>query len=134
MQVAKFLPVGPLVHTPSVAASIKNSGPQGKALEWLDNQPPASVLYIAFGTMANIPAPLVLELARGLELSGVRFLWVLRLSDSVLDVSTVLPPGFLVRHPHSAAGSKLTPNFPLLRRKNFSLIQPNKQNNFAEVG
>lgn len=94
-KVAKFLPIGPLVHIPSYSASSKTGGCQSRALEWLDKQPASSVLYVAFGTMANIPAPLIFELARGLELSGVPFLWVVRHSNPNTDLSKIFPPGFM---------------------------------------
>ncbi|CAM6100950.1 unnamed protein product [Calypogeia fissa] len=51
---------------------------KSKVLEWLDSQTVASVVYVALGTMANVLLPLIHELASGLELSGVPFLWVLR--------------------------------------------------------
>ncbi|GJN24847.1 hypothetical protein PR202_gb12615 [Eleusine coracana subsp. coracana] len=47
-------------------------------MQWLDAQPRRSVLYVALGSEAPVTAAHVRELARGLELSGVRFLWALR--------------------------------------------------------
>ncbi|TVU05304.1 hypothetical protein EJB05_48462, partial [Eragrostis curvula] len=46
--------------------------------DWLDAQPARSVLYVAFGSEAPLTPAHVRELARGLELAGVRFLWALR--------------------------------------------------------
>ncbi|KAF3433708.1 hypothetical protein FNV43_RR24811 [Rhamnella rubrinervis] len=54
-----------------------------KCLEWLDTQEPNSVLYVSFGTtisMADHDQQLK-ELALGLELSGVKFIWVCRDAD-----------------------------------------------------
>ncbi|CAN6209624.1 unnamed protein product [Urochloa humidicola] len=47
-------------------------------VRWLDEQPGRSVVYVALGSEAPVTAGHVRELARGLELSGARFLWALR--------------------------------------------------------
>ncbi|CAN6197523.1 unnamed protein product [Urochloa humidicola] len=47
-------------------------------MRWLDAQPAGSVLYVAFGSEAPLSRELVTEVAHGLELAGVRFLWALR--------------------------------------------------------
>ena len=71
--------------------------------EWLDAQPDSSVLYISFGTIFSPQAEQVLELAHGLEASGQRFLWIIRLPDvphimvskqpTKEEISAILPPG-----------------------------------------
>lgn len=60
---------------------------------WLDEQPPNSVIYIAFGTLANLEEHEVHAIAGGLELSKHSFLWALR-EDTVSGVPNPLPPGF----------------------------------------
>nr|GMC74396.1 UDP-glycosyltransferase 90A1-like [Ipomoea batatas] len=45
-------------------------------IQWLDHNSP--VLYVAFGTQAEISAEQLKEIAEGLERSGVKFLWVIR--------------------------------------------------------
>ncbi|KAL6656718.1 hypothetical protein ACP70R_004498 [Stipagrostis hirtigluma subsp. patula] len=68
------------------------------ALEWLDEQPPGSVLYVALGSEAPVTAEGVRELAIGLELSGVRFLWALRRpSSAAAGTPPLLPDGFEAR-------------------------------------
>nr|XP_034579867.1 putative UDP-rhamnose:rhamnosyltransferase 1 [Setaria viridis] len=47
-------------------------------VRWLDAQPERSVIYVAFGSEAPLTPALVREIAQGLELAGVRFLWALR--------------------------------------------------------
>ncbi|KAH0783119.1 hypothetical protein KY290_002717 [Solanum tuberosum] len=47
-------------------------------LEWLNKQPPSSVLYISFGTTTSFSDREIKELAMGLELSKQKFIWVLR--------------------------------------------------------
>ncbi|XP_062186440.1 UDP-glycosyltransferase 91C1-like [Phragmites australis] len=64
-------------------------------MQWLDEQPRRSVIYVALGSEAPVTADHVRELAHGLDLSGVRFLWALR--QPVGHVGAVLPDGFEAR-------------------------------------
>ncbi|MQM20077.1 hypothetical protein Taro_053091 [Colocasia esculenta] len=58
---------------------------------WLDAQEePASVVYVSFGSMADLSAEQVEELAWGLTATGKRFLWVVRASEE-----GKLPEGFV---------------------------------------
>ena len=49
-----------------------------KCIEWLDLHGPDSVLYISFGSQNTIGLSQMMELAIGLEDSGVSFIWVIR--------------------------------------------------------
>lgn len=79
----KLFAVGPLCPT----AVVRSGGTGGGAprrhecLEWLDKQPPASVVYVSFGSTTSISDEQVRELALGLRRSGQRFVWVLRDAD-----------------------------------------------------
>ncbi|XP_027336070.1 hydroquinone glucosyltransferase-like [Abrus precatorius] len=96
----KVYPVGPITQK----GSNKDAD---ECLRWLDNQPPSSVLYVSFGSGGTLSQDQTNELALGLELSGQRFLWVLRApsnSVSAAYLETVnedplqfLPNGFLER-------------------------------------
>ncbi|KAK4421939.1 UDP-glycosyltransferase 86A1 [Sesamum alatum] len=55
--------------------------------QWLNSEPPASVLYISFGSIFQINKQEIVEIAHGLLLSHVNFIWVLRTTDA-------LPIGF----------------------------------------
>ncbi|TVU39012.1 hypothetical protein EJB05_12413, partial [Eragrostis curvula] len=75
-----------------------------ECVQWLDTQPPASVVLLCFGSAGYFTAPQAHEVARGLERSGHRFLWVLRsppgpgehlATDANFD--ELLPEGFLER-------------------------------------
>uniref|UniRef100_A0A1D1XQB8 Glycosyltransferase n=1 Tax=Anthurium amnicola TaxID=1678845 RepID=A0A1D1XQB8_9ARAE len=66
-------PLNPVVPAPS--------GPRHQCMEWLDRQPPGSVVYVAFGTTSSMPREQIVELAAGLERSRQRFLWVFRDAD-----------------------------------------------------
>ena len=48
------------------------------SLSWLDARSPSSVLFVSFGSMATISVEQMQEFARGLEMSGHAFLWVMR--------------------------------------------------------
>ncbi|PUZ69045.1 hypothetical protein GQ55_2G077300 [Panicum hallii var. hallii] len=59
-------------------------------IKWLDKQPPKSVLYVSFGSLASLDPNEFLEVAWGLATSGHPFLWVVR-PDSVRGLDG---PGF----------------------------------------
>ena len=90
--------VGPLIRVAGPPAS------RSQLLDWLDEQPVKSVLYISFGSLGVLSAQQITELAWGLELSRQKFMWVLRppskkdasadRGDNALDY---LPDGFLER-------------------------------------
>ncbi|XP_031270203.1 putative UDP-rhamnose:rhamnosyltransferase 1 [Pistacia vera] len=58
--------------------------------EWLDKQKAGSVVYVALGSEINPSQEDLTELARGLELSGLPFLWCLRRQHNPVE----LPDGF----------------------------------------
>ncbi|KAF8378327.1 hypothetical protein HHK36_029666 [Tetracentron sinense] len=52
-----------------------------KCLKWLGTKPPNSVIYVSFGSMAELTATQTEELAMGLKGSCKHFLWVLKESE-----------------------------------------------------
>ncbi|KAF5463143.1 hypothetical protein F2P56_019082 [Juglans regia] len=67
-------------------------------VEWLDKREKGSVVFIAFGSEVQPSQQDFIELALGIEQSGLPFFWVLRKqSDSVAGDSVELPEGFEVR-------------------------------------
>ncbi|KAI5059697.1 hypothetical protein GOP47_0026016 [Adiantum capillus-veneris] len=60
------------------AHETKGNSSKEQCLLWLDTQAESSVIYVAFGTVANLSAKDVEELALGLEASGNPFLWAIR--------------------------------------------------------
>ncbi|XP_062206779.1 anthocyanidin 5,3-O-glucosyltransferase-like [Phragmites australis] len=96
--------VGPLV-----AAGTSEAGESERhaCLAWLDAQPDRSVVFLCFGSVGAFSVTQLKEIARGLETSGHRFLWVVRspLQDPSKfieprpepDLEELLPDGFLKR-------------------------------------
>ncbi|MCO5567472.1 hypothetical protein L7F22_021164 [Adiantum nelumboides] len=95
----KVIPVGPLLPSCVFDESRKTRAPVSRAggaeddicLQWLQKQEPSSVVYISFGSMAELPKEQIHELAWGLEASGKPFLWVVR-----GESASFLPSGFNV--------------------------------------
>uniref|UniRef100_A0A0E0EBN6 Glycosyltransferase n=1 Tax=Oryza meridionalis TaxID=40149 RepID=A0A0E0EBN6_9ORYZ len=94
----RLYPIGPVLDLEAKPSS------NARCVRWLDAQPPASVLFLCFGSMGWFDAAKAREVAAGLERSGHRFLWVLRgppaagavyPTDASLD--ELLPEGFLER-------------------------------------
>ncbi|CAN6278101.1 unnamed protein product [Urochloa humidicola] len=100
-------PVGPFVRSCSDEDTAASSA---ACLEWLDRQPTGSVVYVSFGSAGALSVEQTAELAAGLEDSGHRFLWVVRMpslddgvnnnfagTNSKDDPLAWLPEGFLER-------------------------------------
>ncbi|CAN6286474.1 unnamed protein product [Urochloa humidicola] len=97
------IPAGVLLQPePDLACGgdISRSGVRSEVLQWLDGQPPKSVIYVALGSEAPLTANNLRELALGLELAGVRFLWAFRKPAGVSTApgtdaaGELLPAGF----------------------------------------
>ncbi|KAM3198183.1 hypothetical protein ACQJBY_073354 [Aegilops geniculata] len=96
--------IGPLIRMDA------SDVPRAACLDWLDRQPPKSVIFVSFGSGGSLPTEQMHELALGLELSGQRFLWVVRSpsdegalhanyydAESKKDPLAYLPAGFVER-------------------------------------
>uniref|UniRef100_A0ACD5VTJ9 Uncharacterized protein n=1 Tax=Avena sativa TaxID=4498 RepID=A0ACD5VTJ9_AVESA len=86
--------IGPLVLPGQTAGS---AGGRHACLEWLDAQPERIVVFLCFGSLGTFSAAQLGEVARGLQKSGHRFLWVVRNPPEQKDesVEPALPEGFL---------------------------------------
>lgn len=62
--------------------------------EWLKTKSSGSVLYVSFGSLAKIDERVILEIAEGLLLSEVSFIWVLRPGIVSYDDDEILTVGF----------------------------------------
>ncbi|PKI71672.1 gallate 1-beta-glucosyltransferase-like [Punica granatum] len=90
--------VGPLFKNPK-APNANVRGDFMKAddcISWLDSKPPASVVYVSFGSVVYLKQDQWDEIAFGLLNSGLNFLWVMKPphKDSGYQLLT-LPEGFL---------------------------------------
>ncbi|CAL1393070.1 unnamed protein product [Linum trigynum] len=52
-----------------------------QCMDWLDNKPTGSVIYVSFGSMASLGLEQMEELSHGLKNSNHYFLWVVRASE-----------------------------------------------------
>ncbi|KAJ4977684.1 hypothetical protein NE237_008464 [Protea cynaroides] len=64
--------------------------------KWLDERKPHTVVFVGFGSECKLSKEQVYEIAHGLELSGLPFLWTLRKPMWAVEDSEALPPGFKV--------------------------------------
>lgn len=95
-----YYPIGPIIQAKS-----RSKQNESKCITWLENQPPKSVLFISFGSGGTLSHEQLNEIAFGLELSGHKFLWVVRVPNDVSssayfvgqkdDPLEYLPHGFL---------------------------------------
>ncbi|XP_057466487.1 beta-D-glucosyl crocetin beta-1,6-glucosyltransferase-like [Actinidia eriantha] len=70
----------------------------GGIIEWLKKKEKGSTVFVSFGTEYFLSQHEMEEIALGLELSGVNFIWVLRFPmGSNTSVERALPLGFLER-------------------------------------
>ncbi|KAJ0982725.1 hypothetical protein J5N97_010980 [Dioscorea zingiberensis] len=89
------LPLGLLAPAPPTKDQVEVDVEKHKEIfAWLDGQRERSVVYVAFGSEATLSVELLHELALGLELSNLPFLWVLRKPLGLGDGVEVLPLGF----------------------------------------
>ncbi|KAK6122958.1 hypothetical protein DH2020_043302 [Rehmannia glutinosa] len=99
----KIVPTGPLI----THANYQESGEYSEIMDWLSQKSKFSTLYISFGSENYLSKEQMQEMAKGLELSGVNFIWVVRspigseisieetLSEELLD--KIKQKGIIVR-------------------------------------
>ncbi|GLT79682.1 hypothetical protein SLA2020_511620 [Shorea laevis] len=68
--------------------------PWSVIFDWLDRQKPKSVVFVGFRSECKLSKETVHEIAYGLELSGLPFLWALRKPNWAVDDLDALPLGF----------------------------------------
>ncbi|XP_010466433.1 PREDICTED: UDP-glycosyltransferase 71B2-like [Camelina sativa] len=102
----------PPVYTVGPVMNLKINSPtsaddkQSEILQWLDEQPCKSVVFLCFGSMGSFREDQAREIAIALERSGHRFVWSLRRAqppgtmgppEEFTNLEEILPEGFLER-------------------------------------
>nr|GLL26556.1 UDP-glycosyltransferase 83A1-like [Ipomoea trifida] len=76
----EILPIGPLLAPKSLTTPTSPAGSfwpaEPNCLKFLDQHPPRSIIYAAFGSSTSFSEAQFAELAKGLELTNRPFLWV----------------------------------------------------------
>ncbi|XP_043719694.1 UDP-glycosyltransferase 91C1-like [Telopea speciosissima] len=94
-------PVGllpPVAPAPPEKESFKGGGEEWLTIfKWLDQQPPKSIVFVGFGSECKLSREQVFEIAHGLQISGLSFLWALRKPTWANDDDDALPPEFRAR-------------------------------------
>ncbi|GER28765.1 UDP-Glycosyltransferase superfamily protein [Striga asiatica] len=86
-----FFAIGPILSHDTDNIISTSLWPESDCTHWLDSRPPGSVLYISFGSYAHISKNDLTEIAHGLLLSDVDFLWALRPGIVGSDEESPLP-------------------------------------------
>ncbi|KAK7844230.1 udp-glycosyltransferase 86a2 [Quercus suber] len=74
-----FYSIGPIFPSGFTKINVAtNLWSESDCTQWLNNKPRGSVLYISFGSYAHVSEKDLKEIANGLSLSKVNFVWVLR--------------------------------------------------------
>ncbi|KZV41522.1 UDP-Glycosyltransferase superfamily protein [Dorcoceras hygrometricum] len=85
--------IGPISFSQNLAKSnpIRSHTfwPDSDCTEWLGSKPPGSVLYVSFGSLVEVSEEVIQEVAHGILLSGVNFIWAVR-----GGMKDALPNGF----------------------------------------
>ncbi|XP_047309358.1 beta-D-glucosyl crocetin beta-1,6-glucosyltransferase-like [Impatiens glandulifera] len=90
----KIVPTGPLLLEQEEDDDDDNS----QIMEWLNNKDTSSTIFVSIGSESFLSREETEEIAKGLELSMVNFIWVLRFpSEEKISIEEVLPNGFLKR-------------------------------------
>ncbi|XP_015876335.2 UDP-glucosyltransferase 29-like [Ziziphus jujuba] len=89
----KIVPAGPLVP------DLMDDDAEGMdIINWLDKKEKASTVFVSFGSECYLSIEDMEEMAHGLELSKVNFIWVVRFPEGEkMKLGKALPNGFLER-------------------------------------
>ncbi|KAA8534524.1 hypothetical protein F0562_032041 [Nyssa sinensis] len=88
----KIVPVGPLVQ------ELVEEDEHTEIIQWLDKKDESSSVFVSFGSEYFLSKEELEEVARGLELSKINFIWVVRFPvGERIRVEEALPEGFVER-------------------------------------
>ncbi|KAJ4829682.1 hypothetical protein Tsubulata_007478 [Turnera subulata] len=90
-----YYAIGPIFPDGFIKSSVvTNLWSESDCTQWLDKNSKGSVLYVSFGSYAHVTKKDLVEIANGLALSKVSFLWVLRPDIVSSDDANPLPEEF----------------------------------------
>nr|BBC62122.1 glucosyltransferase 29 [Nemophila menziesii] len=90
-----FLALGPLFPSNFTNSNVETSlWSESDVSHWINSKPHGSVLYVSFGSYAHVTKRDLIEIANGVALSKVNFVWVLRPDIVSSDDSDPLPDQF----------------------------------------
>ncbi|KAI3469434.1 hypothetical protein Pfo_026097 [Paulownia fortunei] len=89
----KLVPVGPLITDDN-----KYDGDNSDIIQWLSKKNQHSTVFISFGSEYFLSKAEIEEIAKGLELCNVNFIWIIRFPvGETISLEEALPQGFLDR-------------------------------------
>lgn len=87
--------IGPIFSPGFTNTSVSTSlWSESDCTDWLDAKPHGSVLYVSFGSYAHTSKETIAEIAHGLMVSEVNFIWVLRPDIVSSEETDYLPIGY----------------------------------------
>ncbi|KAM5559765.1 UDP-glycosyltransferase 86A1-like [Rosa sericea] len=87
--------IGPIFPNGFAKSTVATSlWSESDCIEWLNTKPHGSILYVSFGSYAHASKKDIEEIANGLSLSKVGFIWVLRPDIVSSNETQILPVGF----------------------------------------
>ena len=90
-----FFAMGPIIPSEFTRGLVPTSlRTESDCTQWLNTKPQGSVLYVSFGSFIPSTKTDIEEIAYGLVLSQVNFIWVLRPDSVSYEQPYVLPNGF----------------------------------------
>ncbi|KAL6012622.1 hypothetical protein ACLOJK_003111 [Asimina triloba] len=93
-----IIPIGLLPPLTSDPSKGRDTPTWSTTFDWLNKKEPSSTMFVGFGSEYKITRDQVHELAFGLELSKLPFVWILRKPAwAAVDGSDLLPSGFETR-------------------------------------
>lgn len=98
----KFVPsLPPVIAVGPLPPVRKQPSWPSPAMRWLDEQPERSVIYVSFGSRTAMSMVQIRELGAGLEMSGCRFLWVIKSKmvdrDEIGEIEELVGEGYVKR-------------------------------------
>ncbi|KAE9607794.1 hypothetical protein Lal_00013400 [Lupinus albus] len=114
-------PIGPLVspfllgEKESDDFKLDMLSAEDSCIEWLDNKPPSSVIYVSFGSITELSQKQMNNFALALKNSNKSFLWVIRSHGSNNSNASDLPIEFLEETKGRGLVVKWSPQEKVLR-------------------